>query len=389
MELMQKMNEQQCKKLEEKVAEQLNTVKSELTVAISKVSDRQDSMEEDQKEMRSTMSAMQEQLDSLTREKTVSDRSKQAGPLTYAAAAAQLPPGTSSPHLPRKDPVNGEAGGSMDPEVAEIIDRARRTVGLSRIDSDDLIRMRQVQFGGATNEEEEKLLAVKEYLKCELKIRSEDIEKMEIENIFVPAKERDDPKSLNVTFKQLSSVSRVYEKTRIMRKESRISNYIPRQFNDALRAISAIDYTLREDKKYQTRIKMGLRGLELHKKLRGSKQWEKVSLPGNIPPVDLSSRPVASESTSPPPGRPRLESSRDKRVRDSTGSETDQSQPKAAKKDDEKEDTIENLEGKSSQTVEQGDDPGNFTSIEGTPAKTLSMNFALNSPILSRKSIKL
>ena len=87
MELMQKMNEQQCKKLEEKVAEQLNTVKSELTVAISKVSDRQDSMEEDQKEMKSTMSAMQEQLDSLTREKTVSDRSKQAGPLTYAAAA--------------------------------------------------------------------------------------------------------------------------------------------------------------------------------------------------------------------------------------------------------------------------------------------------------------
>ena len=174
-----------------------------------------------------------------------------------------------------------------------------------------------------------------------------------------------------------------------MRKESRITNYIPRQFNDALRAISAIDYTLREDKKYQTRIKMGLLGLELHKKLRGSKLWEKVCLPGNIPPVDLSSRPAASESTSPPPGRPRFESSRDKRGRDSTGSETDQNQPKAAKKDDMKEVNTENQVGNRSESVELGDDPGNFTSIEGTPAKTLSLNFPINSPILSRKSMKL
>ena len=110
--------------------------------------------------------------------------------------------------------------------------------------------MRQEQFGGATN-------AVKEYLRCELKISGKDIEEMEIENIFVPASEKYDPKSLNVTFRNYSSVTRIYEKTRIMRKESRISNYIPRQFNDTLRAISAIDYQLREDGRYQTRIKWG------------------------------------------------------------------------------------------------------------------------------------
>ena len=85
-------------------------------------------------------------------------------------------------------------------------------------------------FGGATTEEEEKKLAVKEYLRCELKFGPEEIEDMEIESIFIPAKDRGDPQSLNVTFRSLRSVSRIFEKTRIMRKESRIINYIPRQF---------------------------------------------------------------------------------------------------------------------------------------------------------------
>ena len=98
-----------------------------------------------------------------------------------------------------------------------------------------------------------------------------------------------------------------------MRKESSIKNYIPRQFNNALRAISDFDYNLRSDKKYQTRIKIGLMGLELHKKLRGSSKWERVSLPMNLPPVDLNIRPVIAASTSPPPGRPGHETTKDKR----------------------------------------------------------------------------
>lgn len=68
----------------------------------------------------------------------------------------------------------------IDPRVSDIIDLARRTVGLYKIDSADLVRMRLEQYGGATTEEHEKLLAVKEYLRCELKIAQDDIEQMEI-----------------------------------------------------------------------------------------------------------------------------------------------------------------------------------------------------------------
>ena len=45
-------------------------------------------------------------------------------------------------------------------KVREIMSHARRTVGLDRIDRSDLGRMRLSQYGGASTEEEEQLLAV-------------------------------------------------------------------------------------------------------------------------------------------------------------------------------------------------------------------------------------
>ena len=200
----------------------------------------------------------------------------------------------------------GEVRQEVD-EITKIISLARRTVGLNRIDSSDLERMRQQQFGGANNEDEEKRLAVQEYLRCELKIGNDIQESMEIEEIFPAYGEN--PTHLYVTFKEESSVSRIFEKTRIMRKESRIMNYIPRQFRERARAIGEIEYRLRKEQNFQTRIKMGLNDLELWKKIRGMNgRWERVSLPPNLPSIDMNS-PVGGlvSSTSPPPGRSRIQ----------------------------------------------------------------------------------
>ena len=143
---------------------------------------------------------------------------------------------------------NVESDGAVEnqEEVREIISHARRTVGLDRIDSTDLGRMRLSQYGGAADEEEEKLLAVQEYLRCELKIGSEMQQNMEIEKIFPAFGEN--PTHMYVTFKQESSVRRIFEKTRIMRKGSRIVNFIPRQFKERSRAIGEIEYRLRKTK---------------------------------------------------------------------------------------------------------------------------------------------
>ena len=145
--------------------------------------------------------------------------------------------------------------------LAEIISEARRTVGLFRIDQADLERMRQEQYGGAKTPDEEKLLAVQEYLKLELKLDTRTVERMEIENTFYL--NRNNPECIFVTFKHRSSVSRIFDKTFIMRKESRVNTYIPRQFRDRARAISEIEYNLREVKKCKTKVKMGFKDLQL------------------------------------------------------------------------------------------------------------------------------
>ena len=412
LQLMKMMNDEQANNIERKVANQLETVKKDLSGAIAKVSDRQDNMEEDQKAMKTQMVALQEQLEEI---KTASQSKAGSSPCkTYAAVAAGCSGSTYSKNVPMYTSPAQDESDANENEVAEIIDVARRTVGLYKIDRSDLARMRLEHFGGATTEEEEKKLAVKEYLRCELKFGPEEIEDMEVESIFIPAKDRGDPQSLNVTFRSLRSVSRIFEKTRIMRKESRIINYIPRQFQDRLSAVSTLDYKIRADKKYQTRIKMGLYDLELHRKLRGSSKWERVALPSDLPPVDLHSRPAQHLSNSPPPGRPGhdYDYSRDsnKRGRESTGSNSDQNVSKVAKqstdttevandvttehedsflKKVEKADLVS--EGKSSPgSAKKVQDPGTVTSVQGTPAKLNPGLLSFHqSPIITKSGRKI
>ena len=214
-------------------------------------------------------------------------------------------------------------------EYKELVSLSRRTVGLHRIDDKDLKRMRQKQYGGATNEEEEKVLAAMEFLRLETKIDSNTLDRMEIERVFAPAKQ--DPQCLYVTFKHVSSVSRIFEKTRCMRKESRILAYFPTRFFSRFEAVSDIGRHIREEEKCQTRIKMGLTDIQLFKKDRGVGKWELVPLDyENLPAVDLRSVSSRAESGSPAPGRP-SQGRGDKRGRQSSGSSSDQNTPKVAK----------------------------------------------------------
>ena len=296
----------------------------------------------------------------------------------------------------------GEEGTADVDKITEIISLARRTVGLHRIDNSDLERMRQQQFGGAKTEDEEKRLAVQEYLRCELKIGNDVQKSMEIEEIFPAYGEN--PAHLYVTFKEESSVTRIFEKTRIMRKESRIMNYIPRQFRERARAIGEIEYRLRKEQNFQTRIKMGLNDLELWKKMRGmNSRWEKVSLPRNLPRIDMSSPVRGSVSTSPPPGRP--DGQGVKRDRESTGSESGKKNSKNARKDlnDTSDNSVDdfsekvkkaNLVGEATiSPIKHGEglfkkpDRGAVFSVTGMSAKhTIVEEDFAGSPILSRST---
>ena len=164
---------------------------------------------------------------------------------------------------------------------------SRRTIGLQRIDKHDIQRMYQEQYGGARSEEEARLLAVKEYFRLELKLSEGIIEEFDIERIFTPA--RENPEWLYVTFRYEASVSRVFEKTRIMRKDSRIITYIPREYHSRFQAMKELGNQLRIERDCKTRIKMGHRDLQLHKKERDTGKWELVELPANLPPANFES----------------------------------------------------------------------------------------------------
>ena len=140
-----------------------------------------------------------------------------------------------------------------------------------------------------------------------------------------------------VTFKHGSSVSKIFEKTRVMRKEARILNYIPPEFQERYFDIREIEFRLRQEENCQTRIKMGFHDLELSKTVRGSGRWQRVTLPPGLAAVDLnqtgggSRTSVATNLTeSPAPGRPGQDR---KRGRDSPGNQAGQSDPKAARED--------------------------------------------------------
>ena len=119
---------------------------------------------------------------------------------------------------------------------------------------------------------------------------------------------KDNPDCIFVTFKHRSSVTRIFDKTRIMRRGSRVKNYIPWQFRERARAIGELEYNLREVEKCKTKLKMGLNDIQLFKKSRsGGSRWEHVPLDeAELPPIDMgmSGSPSRTVTSSPAPGRP-------------------------------------------------------------------------------------
>ena len=263
-----------------------NGVKAEVVAAKQPMQERQLQVETAQGDMLKQFKGMMEEVKDL--KEKINDNTNQSFPsMPQARQPAFTQWGSLGGHqiVAQSDQL-GSGCKDHEARIKEIIDLARRTVGLDRIGKDDLVRMRQEQYGGAKTEGEEMMLAVQEYIKCELKMDSDTLERMEVENIF-----SEDSECLFVTFRHGASVARIFEKTRIMRRGSRIINYIPKEFKDRARGISDIEYKLRLEEKYQTRVKMGWTDLELSKKVRGSGRWERVILPEGLPTVNLSSSP--------------------------------------------------------------------------------------------------
>ena len=152
MNFMKKEKEERAKEREsdkEEIKHKIvDGVKDEVKKNIKPIQDRQDTLEQAQVEMKGQFAEMLEEVKGLR-----TGRSRQD----------PLPSWPSSPSQSDLIGTSTRVGGpnNLDPKGAEVIEIARRTVGLHKIVKDDLARMRLEHHGGATTEKEEKILAVK------------------------------------------------------------------------------------------------------------------------------------------------------------------------------------------------------------------------------------
>ena len=145
-------------------------VKKEVASIIDPVTDRVKCVE-------SVQESMEEKM------KVMSDEIKELKDQLYAktSVSRSVPDNQFPNRISESDTTSVGQANEVSSELLEIISLGRRrTIGLHKIDEADLERMRQEQYGGAKTEEEEKQLAVKEFLRCELKIDSDTIDSMEI-----------------------------------------------------------------------------------------------------------------------------------------------------------------------------------------------------------------
>ena len=183
---------------------------------------------------------------------------------------------------------------------------------------------------GARNLEEAMLMEVKSYLKCEMKVRVRDIEKLDIVRIFPPAKE--DWNTLYVEFGSEYEVNLIFKHTRVMVKEDHnVVRWIPKELFERFQALDLISYNMREemkkkDIKLRTKVSVGKDDLEFCIKMPNGR-WKYQVLPNGLPRIDLEARRRTSLTSSPPPGRPDI--GVDDRKRQYSGSDVDESVKKS------------------------------------------------------------
>ena len=211
------------------------------------------------------------------------------------------------PNQVQEQEVQGVGYGGRQVDVGEaelsrldMCASARRIIGFTPIEP-RMLDM-QVQSYGARNMEEAKLMEIKSYLKCEMRMSQSEIKKLDIIKVFLLAKQE-----WNVLYVELGSdsqVDMVMSHTRYMvKKDHRVVRWYPKQMYERYRAVEAIAYNMRKNQNLKTRVKVGSRDIELSTREEGCSYWRKQVLPDSLPGFDMQETrsPLTS---SPPPGRP-------------------------------------------------------------------------------------
>ena len=126
--------------------------------------------------------------------------------------------------------------------IQQICSNARRVIGLAPIEP----RMLEIQIQsyGAKDIQEAMLMEVKNYLKCEMKVKPSVIEELDIVKVFHPAK--DDWNTLYLELGHELEVDLLYTYTKnITKQDHRVFPYIPKEMYRRYRGAESYLYSLR------------------------------------------------------------------------------------------------------------------------------------------------
>ena len=236
-------------------------------------------------------------------------------PQTYSEVASVLTGANTAPlgkktMIEKEQQINEEETQSDEAKKNEILERARRTLGFGPIRKEDVERQFKEcgRFGIASNEDDAKIKAVMELMLLDMKISKTELQKMEIIKVFAPRREGSE--MLYCEFRNLSSAYNVYKQTRVMRRGTNISPFIPKEFYERYRAMQEVCYRWRREEGYRTKVRMGRKGLEVWRKIGDEMEYSEVAVNslGELPPVTMHKRKEILEdrslTSSPPAGRP-------------------------------------------------------------------------------------
>ena len=147
----------------------------------------------------------------------------------------------------------------------------------------------QMQNYGARNIEETKLMEIRSYLKCELKLPPSEIEKLSIRRIFPPGKQ--DWNVLYVEFSCPTEVDTIFMHTKNMNKpDHRATQWIPKQMYERFRGVESWAYNIRKEQGLKTRVRIGKSDFVLKTRSKNSQVWSTSQLPCTLPAIDATSR---------------------------------------------------------------------------------------------------
>ena len=253
-------------------------------------------------EVNTILKPLQDRLDK--QEKVVEEMTMQVSVIlkemeTLKTSASNKPDFPTLQHAEREQPVQqhpapgqgqqavqaeGPGRGDQTDRVKQICSNARKVIGLSPIEP----RMLEIQMQsyGAKDIQEAMLMEVKNYLKCEMKVRPSVVEELEIVKVFHPAK--DDWNTLYVELGHELEVDLLYTYTKnITKKDHRVFPYIPKEMYRRYRGAESFLYSVRQKDRVRTKVKLGVDDLLLATKVQGSNYWKNCPLPDNLPSIDL------------------------------------------------------------------------------------------------------